>query len=425
MKINMSHPDLTNPIQRFLILLLFIIFLLILMVIKGNAQTQGGQSLIDKLATDYVTDSHNHALNIGIIRNGKQEVFTFGEMERGKGGKPKSNAIFELGTSTEVFTTSLMAILESEGKLSSLDLVADVLKGKVTVPYYQRIICTPPQFNVPMAPEDMAFSRGNVCYPDPNDAPQAMVLCDLATHSAGLPSEPPYNIFNPKNPYANYTTSKLNRYVGNLPPNQAFGFQYTHSLIGMGLLGQALSIKSGKDYETLLKEKILTPLSMTNTFITPTIEQATLFLNGHNSKGKYMIHRDYNALTPAAGIRSSVPDLLQFLDANLSKGIPTEKTDTRFNIALGETHRPRLFTDPADWKYMIGWGWISKPLNEKSKKRVYWRCGEQGGFATFIGFIKDSNIGVVILSNSANRVEDMGMKILEHLESMPATASIR
>ena len=417
MKTHLSLPNLSNSTQRLAIILLLILLLLILVVTTGAIRIQG-QSFIEKLATDYVSDTRNHALAIGIIRNGKQEVFTFGENQKGEGEKLSPNAIFELGSTSEVFTTSLLALLESEGKVSSLDAVSGVLKGKVVVPNYQRIICTPPQTTMPTAPEDMTHYRGNICYPDPNDAPQLMVLCDLATHSSGLPIEPPYNIFNTKNPYVNYTPDKLYHYVGNLPPTQAFGYQYNQSMIGMGLLGQALSVKTGKDYETLLKDKILTPLSMTHTFITPTTEQTTLFLDGHTAKGKSTNHRDYNALVPAAGIRSSVPDLLKFVDANL-------KTNTDFNIALGETHIPRLFTDPSDWKYMIGWGWISKQLNDKTKKRIFWKCSEQGGFASFVGFIKGSNIGVVLLSNSANRVDDMGMKILEYLETVPATASIR
>ncbi len=129
MKIYIPHPNLSNPLQRFLILLLLILLLLILVVTTGAAQTEG-KSLIDKLATEYVSDTRNHALTIGITRNGKQEVFTFGENERGEGQKPSPNAIFELGTTSEVFTTSLLAILESEGKISSLDAVADALSRR-------------------------------------------------------------------------------------------------------------------------------------------------------------------------------------------------------------------------------------------------------------------------------------------------------
>jgi serine-type D-Ala-D-Ala carboxypeptidase/endopeptidase len=416
MKTYMPHISLSNPTQRFWVIFIIILLLLILVISTGAIRLKS-PSFIEKIGTDYVADARNHALTIGIVQNGKQEVFTFGENQKGEGEKINANAIYELGTVSEVFTTSLLALLESEGKISSLDAVEHVLKGKVKVPYYQRIICIPPKVATPVAPEDMTHYQGNICYPDPLDAPQMMVLCDLATHSSGLPSEPPYNIFNTKNPYAFYTTDKLNSYVGRLSPTQAFGFQYNHSMIGMGLLGEALSVKTGKAYETLLKEKILTPLSMTNTFVTPTPEQNALFLDGHTAKGKPTNHRDYSALTPSAGIRSCVPDLLKFVDANL-------KTTTHFNIALSETHIPRLFTDPTDWKSMTGWGWISRPMNEKNSKRMYWRCGEKGGFAAYVGFIKDSNIGVVILSNSANRVDDMGTTILKYLETTPATVSV-
>jgi serine-type D-Ala-D-Ala carboxypeptidase/endopeptidase len=411
MKTYKAQASPAKPISKF-----FIFTLLLSIVSLGAIQVQR-IAIIDKLATDYVGNTRNHALTIGIIRNGKQEVYTFGETEKGNGKKPDENAIFELGTTSEVFTTSLLALMEAEGKISSLDAVGDVLVGKVKVPYYQRIICNPPPINSKVEPKDMTAYQGNICYPDPKDAPQMMVLCDLATHSAGLPSEPPPNVFNPKNPYANYTADKLSHYVANLSPSQAFGYKYNQSLIGMALLGQALSVKSGKDYETLLKEKILTPLSMTHTFTKPTPEQTALFIDGHTAKGKLTNHRDYNALTPAAGIRSSVPDLLKFVGANL-------KSDKHFNIALSETQIPRLYTDPAGGPYMIGWGWISKPLSDKNHKRLFWRCGEQGGFASFVGFIKESNIGIVILSNSANRVEDMGLKILDYLETLPVTASL-
>jgi serine-type D-Ala-D-Ala carboxypeptidase/endopeptidase len=412
MKTYKAQTSPASPLSR------FVLITFLLSIISLGAYQVERISLIDKLATDYVSNPRNHAITIGIIRNGKQEVFTFGETVKGNGEKPSPNAIFELGTTSEVFTTSLLALMEAEGKISSLEAVGDVLKGKVKVPYYQRIICNPPPINSKVQPKDMSVYQGNICYPDPKDAPQMMVLCDLATHSAGFPSEPPYTVFNGKNPYTNYTTEKLNHYVANLPVNQAFGYQYNHSIIGISLLGQALCIKSGKDYETLLKEKILTPLSMMHTFVSPTTEQAALFLKGHTSKGKFTNHRNYNALTPAAGIRSSVPDLLQFVGANL-------KTDTRFNTALSETQIPRLFTDLPSKEYMIGWGWISKSFSDKNKKRLFWQCGEQGGFASFVGFIKESNVGIVILSNSANRVEDMGIKILEYLETVPATVSVK
>lgn len=409
MKIQLRHPSQLSPMQRVLLLLILVILLLALIATKGASQ----QAIVEKLATEYVSDATNHALVIGLTQNGKQTFYTFGKNDNGC--LPNHNAIFEIGDVSEVFTTSLLALLEADGKISSLEAVSDILKNKVKVPYYQRVICTPPPTTGSVtSPEELTNYTGNICYLDPKDAPQMMVLCDLATHSAGFPSAPSGRLFNSKNPYADYSLKKLNREIGELPPNQAFGYEYNHSLMGMALLGEALTIKAGKDYETLLKERILDPLSMAHTFVVPTPEQAGLFLNGHTTNGKLTAHRDYNALIPAAGIRSSVPDLLTFIEANL-------KTNAPFSIALSETHIPRLFTDYRNHDYRIGWGWMSKPMSDKSKKRLYWRCAEQGGFASFIGFVKENNIGIVVLSNSANRVDAIGFTLLKHLEGVAST----
>ena len=181
----------------------FILIILFLFIFVSTAKSQTiSQVEIDKFTQSYVKDKRNKALVIGIIHNGQQQIFTLGETLKGNGIKPDSNSIFELGAVSEVFTTSIMAILETKGKISSLEPVGDILKGVVKVPYYQRIVCeTPPQN--PTVPDELNKHR-YICFPDPFDVPQMMVLCDLATHSAGFPEEPGVNIFNTKNPYASY-----------------------------------------------------------------------------------------------------------------------------------------------------------------------------------------------------------------------------
>ncbi len=388
----------------------FILIILFLFIFVSTVKSQTiSQVEIDKFTQSYVKDKRNKALVVGIIHNGQQQIFTLGETLKGNGIKPDSNSIFELGAVSEVFTTSIMAILETKGKISSLEPVGDILKGVVKVPYYQRIVCeTPPQN--PTVPDELNKHR-YICFPDPFDVPQMMVLCDLATHSAGFLEEPGVNIFNTKNPYASYNLEKLNKYIASLPPNQSFGYQYNHSMIGTALLAEALTHKTGKDYNTLLKDEILTPLSMNHTFITPNSEQSKLFLTGHTAKGNVTIHRNYNVFTPAAGIRSNATDLLRFMQANLSN------KNNNLDIALSETHIPKLYTDPADSRFMVGWGWIVMPAGEKDKRKIVWQCSEKGGFSTFIGFVKESQTAVVILSNTANAVDDMGMNILKYLIS--------
>jgi serine-type D-Ala-D-Ala carboxypeptidase/endopeptidase len=420
------HPSYWTTAQWTIFTIVLLLLLLLTVGLKGQtpppddiANAKGApqyfRTFIDKLGNDYVNLKQNHALVIGIIKNGQTEVFTYGETEKGSKIKPDKNSIFEIGQMSEVFTTSLLAILEWQGKISSHEAVQDVLKGVVKVPYYQRIACQ----KYERSPTNEGYRQPlTICFPDPNEVPQMMVLCDLATHSSGLPEEPTMGLFAGKNPYKDYTSEKFKGYIKKLPPNQAFGFEYQHSMVGIALLGEALSVKMKMDYPTLLKERLLDPLSMKHTFTTPTEAQAKFFLNGHNAKGTLTTHRDYNALTPAAGIRSSVPDLLAFMKANLS-------TKSFLNMPLKETHNARIYTDLRMPQYMMGWGWIQAPLDERdsnNKKRMLWQCGERGGFAGFMAFIKDSETAVIVLSNSVNSVDFMGNEILKNLDKTPEKA---
>jgi serine-type D-Ala-D-Ala carboxypeptidase/endopeptidase len=408
---------------------LFIIALLLLLLMTTGVKSQdlppeipeltpstaSERAFIDKLGHDYVGLKQNHGLVIGIIKNGQTEVFTYGETEKGNKIITPENSIFELGQMSEVMTTSLLAILEWQGKISSLEAVQDILKDVVKVPFYQRVVCQKYDRD-PTA--DGQRPPLTVCFPDPTQLPEMMVLCDLATHSSGLPKSPTTSLFAGKNPYKNYTLERLNDFIKGLPTNQSFGFEYQHSMVGIALLGEALSHKMKTDYPSLLKARLLEPLGMVHTFITPNDAQAPLFLNGHNSKGHLTPHRDYNALTPAAGIRSSVPDLLAFLKANISARSP-------LNIALKETHNARIYTDLRKPHHMMGWGWSQAPLNEKEgsdKQNMLWQSGENGGFAGFMAFTKDTETAVVVLSNSVNSVYELGHEILKNLNKSPEKA---
>ncbi|NJN35068.1 MAG: beta-lactamase family protein [Saprospiraceae bacterium] len=294
---------------------------------KGQTPPQYDRAFIDKLGNDYVSLRQNHGLVVGIIQNGEKTIFTFGETEKGNKSRPPENALFEIGQMSEVFTTSILAVLESQGKISSQEAVRDVLKDIVKVPYYQRVVCQ--RYPNPMPDTDFKLPA-LVCFPDPNTQPEVMILCDLATHSAGLPDEPSSRLFAGKNPYKDFSAEKLRKFVSGLPPNEAFGYEYAHSMIGIALLAEALTHKTKMDYVTLLQSTLLDPLSMKHTFAQTKDDYAVPFLNGHGSNGKIVPHRDYNALIPAAGIRSNMPDLLTFLAANLSIASPKIRCTWRY-----------------------------------------------------------------------------------------------
>lgn len=60
----------------------------------------------------------------------------------------------------------------------------------------------------------------------------------------------------------------------------------------------------------------------------------------------------------------------------------------------------------------IGLAWHLDPLGPET---MHWHNGGTGGFCSFLGFVKARNVGVVLLSNSANSVDDLGIDILRLL----------
>jgi D-alanyl-D-alanine-carboxypeptidase/D-alanyl-D-alanine-endopeptidase len=46
---------------------------------------------------------------------------------------------------------------------------------------------------------------------------------------------------------------------------------------------------------------------------------------------------------------------------------------------------------------------------------VVWHNGATGGFRAFVGFVKKSETGVVVLSNCARGVDAIGFRLLERI----------
>jgi serine-type D-Ala-D-Ala carboxypeptidase/endopeptidase len=46
---------------------------------------------------------------------------------------------------------------------------------------------------------------------------------------------------------------------------------------------------------------------------------------------------------------------------------------------------------------------------------MLWHNGGTGGFRSFLGFVKESQAGVVVLSNCSRSVDAIGFRILEAL----------
>ena len=371
------------------------------------------KEIIDKVVEKYSPSKYKRGIIIGIVHNNSIQYFSYGESEINSDVPPDTNSIFEIGSLTSVFTTTILAEMELSGQIHLDEPVQKFLPSEVQMPVYIKIVCRPVK-NVYYGIDDEHKNRPEtmmVCFPDPLAHPREILLCDLATHISGLPDKPD-NLKNRKksnNPYAGYTSANLYSFLNNFELSGTSDFRYHYSNLGIALLGHALCLKTRKNFEDLLYEKIFSPLRMKDSRIKLNTDLQTRFLNGHSKNGSITPHWESEIMEASVGLHSSINDMMKFLSANI------HRTETPLRNALDFAHNPRvnLFIEKKEI-HATGLGWRVDPFCTGTR-RVVWQSGTSGGFSSFIGFIKEDNCGVVILSNSAHSVTKTGFEILQKL----------
>ena len=215
------------------------------------AQENDVHSKIDAIAKIYTDNKKTRALVILYYQNGIPYTKYYGETEPGNKSLPGANSIFEIGSVTNVFTTTLLAQLELKEALSTDDELKKFLPDDVVVPLYQKLVCKPDKEITSMTDDPEAnpikFST-YICVPDPNAIPEEVKLCYLASHTAGFPLNPK-NLkqnWNKKDPYANYSKDDLYNYLKTYKLKHSLGTVYKYSNTGMALLGHALELYQNK-----------------------------------------------------------------------------------------------------------------------------------------------------------------------------------
>jgi CubicO group peptidase (beta-lactamase class C family) len=299
-------------------------------------------------------------LVVGVLRDGRPDVFGYGRMSKADPRVPDGDTLFEIGSITKAFTACLLAELAAEGKVAIDDPV-------------QRHL-----------PEGWTLGR-------------PVTLAQLATHTSGLPRLPGnLGAKDLRNPYANYSDERLRAFLAGYVFGREPGARYDYSNLGAGLLGWVLARRDGRSYEDCVIARFRLP----DTRIALSDDQKGRLAPGH-SGGYKVWNWDIPVLSGAGALRSTARDLLRFLDANLSGSYAT-------------CHEPRVrTTDTGPW---VGLGWHIAPLPE-SKRSMVFHGGATGGYRSFAGFVKESRTAVVILSNSTDDfVDPLGVAILELLQ---------
>ena len=322
------------------------------------------------LRTRIDTEKRGVGLAVGWVDEHGSRVVTYGRTALAGGREVDGQTIFEIGSVTKVFTALLLAQSVARGEMTLDDPVAKYL---------------PPGTRLP--------TRGG----------RQITLLDLATHHSGLPSIPDnLQPADQNNPSADYTPEQLFAFLANYKLTRDIGSQFEYSNVGFGLLGQALARAHDTSYEALVVDQVCRPLGMTDTRITLTPEMRARLAQPHDEALSPTENWDMPTFAGTGALRSDAADLLRFVAANLGLA------DTPLKPAIEATHH--VYNTGATPLTDIALGWN---VSREHRPPLTWKSGGTGGYASFVGFEAVGKRGVVVLSNAADDVEDLGLHLLD------------
>ncbi|MEK6354243.1 MAG: class C beta-lactamase [Burkholderia cenocepacia] len=319
---------------------------------------------------------------IGIVADGRPQVFDYGVMSKQTGKPVTGDTLFEIGSVSKTLTATLAADAQEGGELSLADPVARYL------------------------PELQGKPFGVV------------TLLQLGTHTpGGTPLQVPDSIRD---------DAGLIRYLDAWRPEYAPGTHRKYSNVAIGMLGWLTAKAMHEDFATLMEQRLFPALGMTHTYIDVPAARMADYAQGYTKDGKPVRMSEGMLWQPAYGVRTTAADLLRFVQANLGM----IQTAPRLQRAIERTHtgyfRAGPLTQDLIWEQYpypvalptllagnapkmlfdaVPASAIQPPLAPNPATWIN-KTGSTGGFSTYVAFVPAKRIGIVMLANGNVPIED-------------------
>ncbi len=343
------------------------------------------QDRLNAFVQPYIDSGTIVGMSVGIIHHGERQSRGYGVKQRSGGESaddqssvPDSKTVYEIGSISKTFTGLILADAVIAGRVRLDQPIEELLPKSVTL------------------------------HSQPG---QPMTLLHLSTHVSGLPRLPTnLRMENAANPYVSYTGDDMFRFLSETKPTRQPGEKMLYSNYAVGLLGNLLARQADSSYSELLKNRICVPLKMNDTVIELSDDLRSRLASPHTAKGTPASNWDLNTFVGAGGIRSTVDDMLNYIQAHLD---PPEN-DLGKAIELDwKIHQKPI--RPEDFAMGLGWH-VARDGNTR------WHNGQTGGYHSMVLIDRRSKSGVVVLSNTATAEVD---RLAEDLIRLLAGSDIK
>lgn len=333
-------------------------------------------------------------LAVAIVHKGERHYFNYGVASRESGQAVDEHTLFELGSVSKLFSATLGAYAQAEGKLRLEDKASQHLS----------------------ALRRSAFDR--------------ISLLDLATYTpGGLPLQFPDAVHNEQ---------QMLDYYRAWQPAYPAGSQRLYSNPSIGLFGHLAAASLGKPFDQLLERQLFPQLGMRESHVRVPQGQMARYAWGYRDDQAIRVQPGPLA-AEAYGVKSTATDMLRFVEANLDPS----KLPAPLRQAIATTHQG--YYRVGDMTQGLGWERYVYPITLQRLQAgnssqmalephaverfatpqpaegdlLLSKTGSTNGFGAYVVLLPARDTGLVILANrnypNAERVR-IALEILEALE---------
>jgi len=326
------------------------------------------QSLIKK----FCKGKTHMKLTIGTLVNDETNFKMFGA----DGEMPYETYGYEIGSMTKTFVGALLAKYINEGKMSLDDPISKYVDGLDAAKYYptlKRLVThTAGYGGIPITRWDIAKFIFNDIFKGSMNGGKLPFNMDLERMSKLLRE----------------TTIEDKDYP------------WKYSNFGIGVLGYAIGVVSGKGYWDTMNDFLQNELGLMQTF---TGNSSNKILQGYDRKnrniGNWEWGNDYTA--PAGDLLSTATDILSYGRMNMNEEKPYMEMTHKKYADLSK-----------EFEQGIGW------LQDVNNHNVIYGMGGTGAFYSFLGIDKKKKVACTLLSNYLIDLKHtIGKSILKDLQN--------
>ena len=300
---------------------------------------------------------------VGVVEGGRL-VFVrgFGYRDVDRRLPVTPDTLFPLGSCSKAFTATAIALLADEGRIALDAPVRSTL----------------PDFSL----EDPVASA-------------TVTTRDLLTHRSGLPR---HDFFWYQAPFSRDELYRRLRYLEPGGPPHA---QWRYNSLMFVVAARIVEKVSRESWETFVQTRILLPLNMRRTLLSPEAmevdsDHASPYSIRDGRARQIPMLKGLDAVAPAGAIQSSVRDLARWIVFHA-----TRSPELLGEEAWRDLHRPRVEMPPQDepaevqdHSYALAW------IHERYRGHtLVVHDGAIDGFTAHLGFVPETGQGLIILMN--------------------------